>query len=75
VKGLKAIHSPNTGIIDWGYVARHYGKMYEQNGGKVVLNFEADKFEQSPDPNYPLRITAKNSVILIINWIFEIILS
>ena len=57
--GLKAIHSPNTGIIDWGYVARHFGMIYEKNGGRVVLNFEADKFESSINPDYPLRITSK----------------
>jgi L-2-hydroxyglutarate oxidase LhgO len=62
MQGLAAIHSPNTGIIDWGYVARHYGMIYEKNGGKVVLNFEADKFEASPDPDYPLRLTSKANV-------------
>lgn len=63
--GLKAIHSPNTGIVDWGYVARHFGKIYQQSGGEIILNFEADQFQPSSDPNYPLRITSTKQVRLI----------
>ncbi len=56
--GLRAIHSPHTGIVDWGYVARHFGKVYEKLGGQVKLNFEADKFEESTETDYPIRIVA-----------------
>ena len=34
--------------------------IYQKQGGKVVLNFEADEFVESTNPEYPLRITAKN---------------
>ena len=61
-KGLKAIHSPQTGIIDWGYVARHFGMMYQQHGGKIVVSFEASEFLASTNPEYPIRITSKNQV-------------
>ncbi|KAK7104019.1 L-2-hydroxyglutarate dehydrogenase, mitochondrial-like [Littorina saxatilis] len=37
--GLKAIHSPHTGIIDWGLVTRHYGKEFEKRGGRVYTGF------------------------------------
>ena len=63
-KGLKAIHSPQTGIIDWGYVARHFGMMYQQHGGKIVVSFEANEFLASTNPEYPIRITSKNQVRL-----------
>lgn len=63
--GIRAIHSPNTGIVDWGYVARHFGKMYEKNGGKIILNFEADEFKASADPEYPIRITSMKNVLFI----------
>jgi 2-hydroxyglutarate dehydrogenase len=63
-KGLRAIHSPHTGIVDWGYVARHFGKTFRERGGQIVLNFEADKFEASPNPEYPLRIVSTQNVIL-----------
>ena len=61
-KGIKAIHSPQTGIIDWGYVARHFGMMYQKYGGKIVLDFEADEFLSSTNPEYPIKITSKNKV-------------
>ncbi|KAK0041978.1 L-2-hydroxyglutarate dehydrogenase mitochondrial [Biomphalaria pfeifferi] len=41
---LKAIHSPHTGIIDWGLVTKHYGKEFEKRGGKIYTNYEVDKF-------------------------------
>lgn len=63
-KGVKAIHSPNTGIVDWGFVAKHFGRTFQQNGGKIILNFEADRFVSSPDPEYPIRIVSKNNVII-----------
>lgn len=59
--GLKAIHSPHTGIVDWGFVARHFGTVFERNGGKVVVNFEASDFIPSNDPNYPIKVN-KNLV-------------
>ncbi|CAF0750971.1 unnamed protein product [Brachionus calyciflorus] len=60
--GLKAIHSPHTGIVDWGFVAKHFGMMFQKHGGKILLNFEADKFVQSTDPEYPLKIVSTNNV-------------
>ena len=57
--GLKAIHSPHTGIVDWGFVARHFGKVFQEKGGEVVLNFEADEFVRSSDAEYPIRIVSK----------------
>lgn len=59
--GLKAIHSPHTGIVDWGFVARNFGTEFEKNGGKIVLNFEANDFVNSTDPNYPIRIKSTNN--------------
>ncbi len=58
--GLRAIHSPHTGIVDWGYVARHFGRSYEKMGGNIRLGFEADKFEDSGLNEYPIRVVDKN---------------
>ena len=30
------------GIIDWGEVARHYGKVFKDHGGDIHLNFNVD---------------------------------
>ncbi|NQT97500.1 MAG: L-2-hydroxyglutarate oxidase [Candidatus Marinimicrobia bacterium] len=36
--GLQALHSPNTGIIDFSAVAEAYGSYIRANGGEIVLN-------------------------------------
>lgn len=36
--GVAAIHSPNTGIVDWGLVANHFGDDVQDMGGQVFLN-------------------------------------
>jgi L-2-hydroxyglutarate oxidase len=35
-RGLKALHSPNTGIIDYTEVTLAYGDRFRDNGGEVV---------------------------------------
>lgn len=62
LKGIRAIHSPHTGIIDWGFVARHFGMMYQKHGGEIVLNFEAEEFIESENPNYPIRVRSTANV-------------
>jgi len=44
---LKAIHSPLTGIIDYGLVALTYGKEFSSRGGEVRVGFEVDGFRQN----------------------------
>ena len=39
-QGVAGIYSPNTGIVDYGAVARHYGKRFEGMGGVVVKDYE-----------------------------------
>lgn len=59
--GLKAIWSPNTGIVDWGLVNRHYCDDFEQNGGKLITEFEVEKFQlEQSDTQYPILITGKD---------------
>ena len=43
-QGLKAIHSPLTGIVDYAVVARNYGKEFENMGGKVFTDFKVEDF-------------------------------
>ncbi|KFD64086.1 hypothetical protein M514_07975 [Trichuris suis] len=44
-KGLKAIWSPHTGIVDWAIVTKQLSKDLIESGGQVVTNFCVDKFE------------------------------
>jgi L-2-hydroxyglutarate oxidase LhgO len=38
--GIKAIHSPNTGIIDFTKVAQAYAQEVQQRGGEIVTGYE-----------------------------------
>ena len=40
IQGVKAIHCPYTGIVDWGRVARQYASNVEERGGTVVTEHE-----------------------------------
>ncbi|CDW54204.1 DAO domain containing protein [Trichuris trichiura] len=44
-KGLKAIWSPHTGIVDWAVVTKQLSKDLIESGGQVITNFCVDKFE------------------------------
>ncbi|VDO98242.1 unnamed protein product, partial [Soboliphyme baturini] len=39
-RGLKAIWSPHTGIVDWGRVTHSFGDDVVKRGGKLFLNFK-----------------------------------
>ena len=41
LQGKVAIHSPSTGIVDWGHVTRAYGDDFREMGGHIYTNFEA----------------------------------
>jgi 2-hydroxyglutarate dehydrogenase len=62
--GLKALHSPHTGIVDWGLVTRTYAKNFESRGGKVRLGFEVRGFCESTDPEYPVTVEGQNSNVI-----------
>lgn len=55
-QGLKAIWSPQTGIVDWGMVTGYYGRDFEAAGGEIHLEFEANKFVESGLADYPITI-------------------
>lgn len=39
-EGVKALHSPHTGIVDFEVVTQYYGKDFQDSGGKIHLDFE-----------------------------------
>ena len=62
-QGLKALHSPHTGIVDWGYVTRVYADNFKRRGGVVRLGFEVARFEETADhPEYPVTVVGNNAV-------------
>ncbi|XP_044732474.1 L-2-hydroxyglutarate dehydrogenase, mitochondrial [Chrysoperla carnea] len=58
--GLKAVHSPHTGIVDWALVTNYFAKEFQQLGGEILLNFNVTKFSESSSPGYPVSITSKD---------------
>ena len=69
MKGLKAIWSPHTGIVDWGLVTEHYGKNFKDAGGEIYLNFEVNKFDSSSEEGYSVQVSSDNQVFLCIDVI------
>ncbi|KAK5618945.1 L-2-hydroxyglutarate dehydrogenase, mitochondrial [Crenichthys baileyi] len=63
-RGIMALDSPYTGIVDWRMVALRYGKDFEEAGGTVVTEFEVSDIamvKESPAGNpegmkYPIAI-------------------
>lgn len=63
LQGLRAIHSPHTGIVDWAIVTKHYAKDFEKLGGQIIYNFKVNSFEENTT-NRALKITSENNVYL-----------
>lgn len=60
-EGVKAIWSPETGIVDWALVTNHYGTDFKNGGGEIFLNFQANKFrETTDDADYPVTIESSD---------------
>lgn len=56
-QGLKAIWSPQTGIVDWALVTESYGNDFKQAGGDVFLDFQVKKFTETPtNSQYPITV-------------------
>ena len=47
--GLKALWSPNTGIVDYRQVAQSYATEIEQAGGEIITSAEVIGFERRSD--------------------------
>ncbi len=44
--GIKALYSPNTGIVDYGQVARAYAHEITARGGQILTNHEVTSIDQ-----------------------------
>jgi len=60
-RGLRAIHSPHTGIVDWRAVALAYAEDFKQAGGEVYAGFQVEKIRESSSQGsstYPVTIVS-----------------
>lgn len=48
-RGIMAIDSPYTGIVDWRIVALSYGQDFEEAGGRVVTEFEVNDISMATE--------------------------
>lgn len=48
-RGIMAIDSPYTGIVDWRMVALSYGQDFEEAGGRVVTQFEVNDISMATE--------------------------
>ncbi|EYB85819.1 hypothetical protein Y032_0290g1537 [Ancylostoma ceylanicum] len=60
-KGLKALWSPHTGVVDWGEVARAFAADFEKKGGTVYINYPVTNITESADPMLPITIHSKGN--------------
>lgn len=57
VRGMKAIYSPHTGIVDWRKVALNFAEDFENNKGTIFKNFEVcDIIENTSSSEYPVKV-------------------
>ncbi|XP_014251296.1 L-2-hydroxyglutarate dehydrogenase, mitochondrial isoform X2 [Cimex lectularius] len=62
-RGLKAIYSPYTGIVDYGVVTNSFADDFKASRGEVILNFKVTDFQMEPklteqDP-HPIRVISE----------------
>ncbi|KIH58721.1 FAD dependent oxidoreductase [Ancylostoma duodenale] len=55
-KGIKALWSPHTGVVDWGEVAKAFSADFEKKGGTVYINYAVKNITESADPMLPITI-------------------
>ena len=62
--GLRAIHSPKTGIIDYQQVSRHYAKVVEAAGHSVLTNYEVSSFDENHGSEFPIAVKAADGRVI-----------
>ncbi|KAL3310958.1 L-2-hydroxyglutarate dehydrogenase, mitochondrial [Cichlidogyrus casuarinus] len=63
--GLKAIYSPETGIVDWRQVALSFAEDFKKANGKIYTDYKVNSFKESSDPKHPVEIRADGSNMVI----------
>lgn len=57
-RGVKAIWSPYTGIVDWAVVTQNYAEDFRAAGGEIFCNHPLVSIEQSADTEHPIRLVS-----------------
>lgn len=61
-RGVKALWSPHTGIVDYKLVVAGYADDFTKAGGEIHLNFEVNELSENEanDNAYPIKLKAKS---------------
>lgn len=66
-QGKAAIHSPHTGIVDYGLVTKSYAADFQALGGEVYTSFDVSKFNlvrSRDDGQAHVQVLARDKAIL-----------
>lgn len=69
-RGLKALWSPQTGIVDFACITHHFAKDFTNAGGDIHLKFEVNQFTEGDCSEYPVVLRAKNGTQLQSKYVF-----
>lgn len=69
-RGLKALWSPHTGIVDFACLTHHFAKDFTNAGGDIHLKFEVNQFTEGDSCEYPVVLKAKNGTQLESKYVF-----
>ena len=61
-QGIRALHSPHTGIVDYRVVTESYADNFTRMGGEIIHSFQVKEFKESDNPEYPIAIHGVSSV-------------
>ncbi|XP_002967916.2 L-2-hydroxyglutarate dehydrogenase, mitochondrial isoform X1 [Selaginella moellendorffii] len=68
VRCLQALHSPNTGIVDYAAVGRSYARDFLHSGrGEIHTNFEVKKIDA--DENRGVELTSQRNETVKAKWL------
>lgn len=59
-RGIRALWSPHTGIVDYTLVTDYYGKDFTNAGGNIHLDFWVNGFKEATNSDHPVVVTAKD---------------
>ncbi|XP_047132205.1 L-2-hydroxyglutarate dehydrogenase, mitochondrial isoform X1 [Hydra vulgaris] len=69
-EGFMALHSPNTGIVDYGLVTKAFAKSFTSRQGTIAFNFQVENIIHSiEDSMYPVKVIGKNQPSVLCRYV------
>lgn len=63
-RGIRAIWSPNTGIIDYKKLTEVFADDFKRMGGDVKLDYKVESFKEGPDPERPVLMKSTKGEVI-----------